>query len=945
MQQTLTSYLERICRILMLLLLLLVPLIYPLQIRDQWMAPLERFFIQHNLLQFWVEQLVPFLYLGYAPLTLKESIASVLIISLVICYFLLKILQRHEPQRTGVRHWILLMFLLYVGISLFYTPTFYYSLRTHTKLILFVLFFLIVSDMPKTRKFVMQTLGILILTAFCLSVVALLQHLELSKSFLHEFPDVRNRMGSFIGHNTGLSSFLMPSFFVGIALFLLTKHPLRKIVLGIFLALLIAVFLTAQSKGVWLVLLFTTPVYLYHLTRVAQVRLPLRTTLISTIVILLLMLSQLISSQYNPLKSPEAPLLSRLGHFNPAVIKKGTRFRILVCSMPLIGQSPIWGHGIGSFQYVYPKAQGAYLTEHQETLLWPTPKRTMRAHNDYLQIAVELGIVGLLFVLVGLYRYLQFGWTVLECSADPWERGIQCGIFLGLAATILHAFLDFPMHIAPIALQFAFLLGIWISGDRVWRLVPEAQQTISPPQSSLDTSQAPTANETRIPRPGRVGLLAFALIMIGVSPIANYFILINYGSDIYRARAEGYVQYFLTVPDATREQKFLWLRNAEDFIHKAITRDPLNSYLSFSGGEIAYMIGSTLVKTLNDPSVGDDPDRVNFYKAKTFLYLHRAIDRLEASLREMRFHAVFHLLGLSYYELSKLSPDDDYLRQAKENLQTAIWYSPAYTPSLDRLAEIYIEQHVPNPMLIRSLQRKIAKYDAQFYEDHYVGKAFRELYNMQYEKAAETFQSLIQITPERQDLYLHLATAYLYMNRIPEAEQILREQKRLRPNSPEVDSQLVTLYMKKGDFQSAYEYTRRVLERSKEENDYYEVIEALCLERLGQITEAQQKLTTILEKAKSKPIYLYNLGYILVEFFNDPERGIHFLEQRVALPVSTNPKAYQMIAEHYLEQGNLEKAEHYNTLLLQAFPGFKAAMKLQEEIQQRRDEVSPKLEN
>ena len=184
----------------------------------------------------------------------------------------------------------------------------------------------------------------------------------------------------------------------------------------------------------------------------------------------------------------------------------------------------------------------------------------------------------------------------------------------------------------------------------------------------------------------------------------------------------------------------------------------------------------------------------------------------------------------------------------------------------------------------------------------------------------------------------------MFINRIPEAEQILREQKRLRPNSTEVDSQLVTLYLKKGDFQSAYEYTRRVLERAKDGNDYYEVIEALCLERLGQITDAQQKLTTILEKAKAKPVYLYNLGYILVEFFNDPERGIHFLEQRVALPVPTNPKAYQMIAEYHFEQGNLEKAEHYNNLLLKAFPGFKAAKKLQEEIQQRRDAIPSKPE-
>jgi hypothetical protein len=51
-----------------------------------------------------------------------------------------------------------------------------------------------------------------------------------------------------------------------------------------------------------------------------------------------------------------------------------------------------------------------------------------------------------------------------------------------------------------------------------------------------------------------------------------------------------------------------------------------------------------------------------------------------------------------------------------------------------------------------------------------------------------------------------------------------------------------------------------------------------------------------------------------------------------------------MIVEYYLKQGNLEKAEHYNKLLLKAFPGFKAAKKLQEEIQQRRAAIPSKPE-
>ena len=43
----------------------------------------------------------------------------------------------------------------------------------------------------------------------------------------------------------------------------------------------------------------------------------------------------------------------------------------------------------------------------------------MRAHNDWLQLLIELGVVGVLIVLAGLYVALRRGWNSWLRIRDP----------------------------------------------------------------------------------------------------------------------------------------------------------------------------------------------------------------------------------------------------------------------------------------------------------------------------------------------------------------------------------------------------------------------------------------------------------------------------------------------------------------------------------------------
>lgn len=111
-----------------------------------------------------------------------------------------------------------------------------------------------------------------------------------------------------------------------------------------------------------------------------------------------------------------------------------------------IADHEILGSGLGSFAEVFPR----YRTEAVESYY-------DRAHDDYMQIVLELGVPA------GLALMVSVGWLTWRCI-----RGIRVrrrhAVFpcLGLAATALvasHATVDFSLQIPAVTMTWLMLLG------------------------------------------------------------------------------------------------------------------------------------------------------------------------------------------------------------------------------------------------------------------------------------------------------------------------------------------------------------------------------------------------------------------------------------------------------------------------------------------------------
>ena len=111
-------------------------------------------------------------------------------------------------------------------------------------------------------------------------------------------------------------------------------------------------------------------------------------------------------------------------------------------SIEMIRNKPIQGFGSGNFKIFYP----AYSYRAVVDKAVDTTRYLGRAHNDFIQIAAELGIPGfLLFVLIPVCG-LVISWRLLRQSGNSSFYPAIVGVAGGLIAFMVSAFFSFPMQ-------------------------------------------------------------------------------------------------------------------------------------------------------------------------------------------------------------------------------------------------------------------------------------------------------------------------------------------------------------------------------------------------------------------------------------------------------------------------------------------------------------------
>ena len=112
------------------------------------------------------------------------------------------------------------------------------------------------------------------------------------------------------------------------------------------------------------------------------------------------------------------------------------------------------GSGLGTFADVYPL---------REDPAKVTRAYVNHAHNDYLELALELGIAGIALILLFLAWWTRLALAIWR---SPGTEAFARAATIASAALLLHSLVDFPLRTAALAALFGAALGLMAAAEK-----------------------------------------------------------------------------------------------------------------------------------------------------------------------------------------------------------------------------------------------------------------------------------------------------------------------------------------------------------------------------------------------------------------------------------------------------------------------------------------------
>ncbi len=133
-----------------------------------------------------------------------------------------------------------------------------------------------------------------------------------------------------------------------------------------------------------------------------------------------------------------------------------SRFVLFETSFNMIKHHPLLGVGVNTYSLNYQKYKLHDTSEDTANTMW-------YAHNSFLQMASEIGIIGLLVFLYLLAKLTKYWWVFYREINDNFEKIASLGIFMGIFAFLIHGLTETNLYYPKIATLFWFQVGFLVS--------------------------------------------------------------------------------------------------------------------------------------------------------------------------------------------------------------------------------------------------------------------------------------------------------------------------------------------------------------------------------------------------------------------------------------------------------------------------------------------------
>lgn len=127
----------------------------------------------------------------------------------------------------------------------------------------------------------------------------------------------------------------------------------------------------------------------------------------------------------------------------------GTRLTLDRDAIKIFELKPVWGWGLGTFPDIYPQFSSLF-----------TNLQVGAAHNDYLQLLVEMGALGFATMVWFLLTLFRSAFKKLKHFPADTNAAVSLAAVLGVTGVLVHSSVDFNLQIPANAVLFFVLCTV-----------------------------------------------------------------------------------------------------------------------------------------------------------------------------------------------------------------------------------------------------------------------------------------------------------------------------------------------------------------------------------------------------------------------------------------------------------------------------------------------------
>jgi putative inorganic carbon (HCO3(-)) transporter len=374
-------------------------------------------------------------------LPISKGIIETLSILAIIFFIIKKIIQRQGIPFTHLNFGIF-TYLAICFFSIFFSSNLRISSITFScKILQNTIFFFVVADTLNNERRIKTLVYILFISSLLLGIDGIYQYFT-HKDFIRHRPIIFvNRIYTTFPTPNDFGCYLITVIpFLIVTIFTKSLKKILKYAIAALFILLFVCLILSVSRGAWLGFVASVLFLGFWLRSVALFFLLLGAFLFAFKQIFPTLIRTRMSNLFNLF---DMDMLTDGGSIERKIFWH-TGWRMFL-------SSPLIGVGIGTFMFNYKK----FLTEDY-------PYGPFYAHNCYLQIAAETGIIGLFAFLLILILFFFFGIKALNKRNN--SKAFSWYILLGSLAAILaycvHMFVDTNLYSLDLGMLFWLVLGL-----------------------------------------------------------------------------------------------------------------------------------------------------------------------------------------------------------------------------------------------------------------------------------------------------------------------------------------------------------------------------------------------------------------------------------------------------------------------------------------------------